>query len=283
MATNEVRAAIREARRIIEDVQKADGNEAETRRRVERLFETVMGYDAFKHLSREHAVHGVGDTEHMDFAIKVVPDQISMVVELKRVNVDLSGKHLKQAMRYAVDMGCEWVLLTNGRQWELYHIEFGQPPETRLIKAWNLLQDDMSILEDCFELISFRSIRKDSLAELWETQSALTPQALLTEILSEDSLRTYKNTIRRKTGASVRPEDIVAAIRKILNDNAGSLMDQMKIALPERKPKVTRFRRADDPDQQQEEEQTADESNSDAQPSASPSLPTGEAPLNNAG
>ena len=60
MATNEVRAAIREARRIIEDVQKADGNEAETRRRVERLFETVMGYDAFKHLSREHAVHGVG-------------------------------------------------------------------------------------------------------------------------------------------------------------------------------------------------------------------------------
>lgn len=258
MAINEYRAAIRDARRIIEDVQKADGNEAETRRRVERLFETVMGYDAFKHLSREHAVHGVGDTEHMDFAITVVPDQISMVVELKRVNIDLSGKHLKQAMRYAVDMGCEWVLLTNGRQWELYHIEFGQPPETRLIKAWNLLQDDMSILEDCFELISLRSIRKDSLVELWETQSALTPQALLTEILSEESLRTYKNSIRRKTGASVRPEDIVAAIRKLLNDNAGSLMDQMKISLPERKPKVTRSKRAG-------EEQGEDDPKSNAQ------------------
>lgn len=240
MAANKMRAAIREARRSIEDVQKSDGNEAETRRRVERLFETVMGYDPFTHLSREYAVHGVGDTEHMDFAIKLNPDQISIVVELKRVNVDLAPKHLKQAMRYAVDLGCEWVLLTNGRQWELYHIEFGQPPETRLVKAWNLIQDDIAMLEKSFDLISLRSLKKDFLSELWETQNALTPECLLAEILSEDSLRKYKNSIRRKTGASVHPEDIVAAIRRLLNDHAGTLMNQMKISLPERKARRAR-------------------------------------------
>src|SRR3990172_12249719 len=100
---SDVRAAISEARRLIEEVQKMDGNEAETRRRVERMFESVTGYDAFKHLSREHAVHGAGDTEHMDFAIKLTPDKVSMVVELKRVNVDLSKTHLKLASRYAID------------------------------------------------------------------------------------------------------------------------------------------------------------------------------------
>ena len=235
MATNEIKALIREARSIIEEVQKADGNEAETRRRVERIFESVLGYDAFKHLSREHAVHGVGDTEHMDFVIRPTCEQISMVVELKRVNVDLAHKHLKQAMRYAVDLGCEWFLLTNGRQWDLYHLEFGQPPETRLIKSWNLLQDDIGDLADNFEIISCRNLKRGALEELWKSQSALTPEALLSEILSEDSLRALKNAFRRNTGTTINPEDIVAAFRSLLNDASGTLMDQMKISLPERK------------------------------------------------
>ena len=92
---SEIIVVIREARKIIKDVRKMDGNEAETRRRVERFFELIMGYDIFKHLSREHAIHGVGSTEHMDFAIKIFPNEISMVVELKRVNMDLSKTHLK--------------------------------------------------------------------------------------------------------------------------------------------------------------------------------------------
>lgn len=171
----------------------------------------------------------------MDFAIKLTPTQVSMVVELKRVNIDLSQTHLKQATRYAIDIGCEWVLLTNGRQWDLYHVEFGQPPEIRLIKAWNLLQDEIADLAESFELISFRSIKKGVLDSLWEKQSALTPQVLLAQILSEDSIRLLKNAIRKEAGVSLHPEDIVAAIRKLLNDQAGALMDQMKISLPERK------------------------------------------------
>ena len=143
-------------------------------------------------------------------------------------------------MRYAVDLGCEWFLLTNGRQWELYHIEFAQPPETRLIKSWNLLQNEISSLEESFEAISLRSIKRGALEELWESQSALTPEALLAEILSEDALRTYKNSMRRKTGVSINPEDIVAAIRRLLNDSAVTIMDQMKISLPERKSRTVK-------------------------------------------
>jgi predicted type IV restriction endonuclease len=232
---NDGLGAIREARRLIAEVQRLDGNEAETRRRVERIFESVMGYDVFKHLSREHAVHGVGDTEHMDFAIKVGAKDIAMVVELKRVDIDLSRSHLKQASRYAIDLGCEWVLLTNGRQWDLYHVEFGQPPDTRLMTSWNLLEDELADVAASFELISFRSIKKNKVRSLWEKKSVLTPECLLNQILSEDSIRRYKNGIRKEAGVSVHPEDIVAAIRKLLNDNAASLMDQLKISLPARK------------------------------------------------
>ena len=106
----ETRRALMEARALIEGVVRSDGNEAETRRRVERIFGSVMGYDVFKHVSREYAVHGAGDTEHCDFAI-VVDDAENakpvIMLELKRVSIDLAPKHLRQAAGYAINIGCE--------------------------------------------------------------------------------------------------------------------------------------------------------------------------------
>jgi len=115
-STAEQRKAIRESRKVIEQAVKLDANEAETRKRVDRIFEWVMGYDVFKHVSREHAVKGAGETEHVDFAVQIEPGQDAepvMMVELKRVGIELSRKHLKQITSYAINAGCEWVLPTS--------------------------------------------------------------------------------------------------------------------------------------------------------------------------
>jgi len=118
------RRAIRDARGVVEQSLKADVNEAETRRRIERIFESVMGYDPFTHLSRERAVRGSGETEHVDFAIQLEKGENAhpvIMVEIKRVAVDLARKHLKQVASYAIDAGCEWALLTNSREWRPRH------------------------------------------------------------------------------------------------------------------------------------------------------------------
>jgi predicted type IV restriction endonuclease len=223
---------------MIEDVAKADGNEAETRRRVERIFESIMGYDALKHISREYAVHGVGDTEHCDFAIQLDDRESSvpiMLVELKRVNVDLVPKHLKQVTSYSINVGCEWALLTNGKEWKLYHILFGQPPQTKLIDSWNLMNDDLVTLAEKFDLISYRNIKKGGLARIWEKSNVLTAQNILKTILSEESIRLIRRNLRKTTEVSVSPEDIVGAIRHMLNEAAIIEMGKTKISLPEKK------------------------------------------------
>jgi len=158
-----VRRSILDARRMIQEAEKIDCNEAETRRRIERIFETLMGYDVFKHLSRERAVRGAGETEHVDFAIQLGQGEEAkpvIMLEIKRVNVDLARKHLRQVSSYAINAGCEWILLTNSKEWRLYHVSFGQPPVTKLIQSWNILTDDVSVLAKRFELISFKSLRK---------------------------------------------------------------------------------------------------------------------------
>ena len=234
----EVRKALLNARKMIEAVAKADGNEAETRRRVERIFDSLMGYDTLKHITREHAVHGVGDTEYCDFAIQLDNKESSvpiMLVELKRVNIDLKQKHLKQAASYAINIGCEWALLTNGKDWKLYHISFAQPPQTKLIDSWNLIDDDPTKLAEKFNLIGYKNIRRGGLARLWEKSNVLTAQNILKVILSEESIKLIRRELRKATDVTVSPEEIVGAIRHLLNEAALAEMGKIKISLPEKK------------------------------------------------
>jgi len=236
----EMRNGISDARRIMQEADKADCNEAETRRRVERIFETVMGYNAFEHLSRERAVRGAGETEHVDFAIQLEKGQDvppAIMVELKRVSVDLAPKHLRQVSSYAINAGCEWIILTNGKEWRLYHVSFGQPPVTKMIHSWNLLTDDIPALAQRFDLISYKSVKKGALAELWRKTNVLHPNSLLQAMLSESSIAVLRRELRRKTGVLLSPEDVVSGVRRMLNESALAELENVRISLPEKKKK----------------------------------------------
>jgi len=234
----ETKKAILSARKLIEEVAKADGNETETRKHVNHIFGTVMGYDIFKHITSEYAISSAGDTLHCDIAVKIEREETSapdFLVELKRVNMDLTSKHLRQAASYAIDIGCEWVLLTNGKEWKLYHISFGKPPQTKLIDSWNLINDDPVILAQKFNLIGYKNIRKGGLAQLWEKANVLTAQNILKVILSEESIGLIRRGLKRVTDVAVSPEEIVGAIRRLLNEAALAEMEKIKISLPEKK------------------------------------------------
>lgn len=238
--TKEQRKVVRDARKIIDQALKLDANEAETRKRVDRIFEWVMGYDVFKHLSREHAIHGAGDTEHVDFAVQLEPGQDAepvMMVELKRVGIDLSKKHLKQVTSYAINAGCEWILLTNGKEWRVYHVEFGQPPKVELFESWDLLTDDVENLVCKFELINFKSIKRGILSKNWERVKVLKPDTILSAIISPDTFRVIRRNLRKDTGVRVDDEEVYKGITKLLNEAAGKAVPQLKVLQPKKKPR----------------------------------------------
>ncbi len=230
--------AILDARSMIQAAEKADCNEAETRRRIERIFEDLMGYNAFKHLSRERAVRGAGETEHVDFAIQLEEGDSAkpvIMVEIKRVCVDLAPKHLKQVSSYAINAGCEWILLTNSKEWRVYHVSFGQPPVTKLIHGWNLLTDDVSTLAKRFELISYKNVKKGGLHDLWQKTNVLHPRNLLQAILSESSLSEVRRQLRKDSGVLLSPEEVVSGVRRLLNETALTELENVRISIPERK------------------------------------------------
>ena len=234
----ETRKVLLNARKMIEEVAKRDGNEAATRARVRHIFGTIMGYDIFKHITAEYAIHGAGDTVHCDIAVQLEREESSgpdFLVELKRVNIDLAPKHLRQAASYAIDIGCEWVLLTNSKEWKLYHISFGKPPQTKLVDSWNLINDAPVILAEKFNLIGYKNIKRGGLARLWEKSNVLTAQNILKVILSEESIKLIRRGLKKATDVTVSPEEIIGTVRRLLNEAAVGEMEKIKISLPAKK------------------------------------------------
>jgi len=60
----ETRKALLNARSLIEAIAKADSNEAETRKRIDHIFEALMGYDTFKHITQEYALLSNSTANH---------------------------------------------------------------------------------------------------------------------------------------------------------------------------------------------------------------------------
>ena len=233
--------ALLDARSLVEAIVKADSNEAETRARVRHIFGTIMGYDTFKHITAEYAIHGAGDAVYCDIAVQLSheePSKPDMLVEVKRVNIDLTLKHLGQAASYAINKGCEWVLLTNSKEWKLYHISFGKPPQTKLIESWDLLKDAFPVLAKKFEIIGYKNVRKQGLDKLWGKWNVLTTSNMLKTILAEDSIKLYQRQIKKATKTTVSPEDIVSSFRHLLNEAALSEMDKIRISLPARQQRA---------------------------------------------
>ena len=236
--TKEERKAVREARKLIENLYEMDGNEAETRRRVERILESVMGYDSLKNLSRERAIRGAGEIEHVDFSIQLEPGRESqpiMLIELKRVSSNHAKTHLKQITSYSVDTGCEWFLLTNGREWCVYHVEFLRPPKVEVLDSWNLLEDNIDELVLKFNNISFKSLKKGLLDSQWQRVKALAPAQLLGAIITEENFNVIKRNLKRDTNIRIDNEEIYNGIGRLLNEAAGKVMDKIKVPVKKNK------------------------------------------------
>jgi predicted type IV restriction endonuclease len=46
---------------------------------------------------------------------------------VKRCTTKLGAKHLRQVEMYAVNEGVEWMILTNGQVWQVWHLTAGLP------------------------------------------------------------------------------------------------------------------------------------------------------------
>ncbi len=199
-------------RGILEQQKARDVSEADTVTIVKDLLSEVFGYDKYAELTSEHSVRGT----YCDLAVKL-DAKLAFLLEVKAIGLDLKDNHIKQAIDYASNQGCEWVVLTNAIEWRLYHVVFKKPIDKEEVAHFNLLtartrsDDDLETIY----LLTREGFTKSSLAEYRDRKEATSRFMLAAIILNGESVQSaIRREIRRTTEIAVDEE----AIDKILRE-----------------------------------------------------------------
>jgi hypothetical protein len=121
-------AGIKRYQPVLAAAKARDVGETDTVTIVKDMMADVFGYDKYTELTSEYAIRGT----FCDLAIKL-DGKLSTLMEVKAIGIDLKENHVKQAVDYAANQGVDWVLLTNGIRWCVYHVVFTRPIQTELV------------------------------------------------------------------------------------------------------------------------------------------------------
>lgn len=121
-------AGIKRYQPILAAAKVRDVGEADTVTIVKDMLAEVFGYDKYSEVTSEFAIRGT----YCDLAIKV-DGGLQTLIEVKAVGLELKEAHIKQAIDYAANQGVDWVLLTNGIYWRVYHVIFAKPIDQELV------------------------------------------------------------------------------------------------------------------------------------------------------
>ena len=136
-AKERIRKSLRKFKPIAAKAHHNAVNEADTRLLVSANLSEALGWDPFTELTGEHLIKG----QYCDFAIRQGAGFFA-IIEVKAATTTLSAKHLYQAASYAANEGVDWVVLTNGADWQLYRVIFEKPVSQDLVFEVSLLDEE---------------------------------------------------------------------------------------------------------------------------------------------
>ena len=120
---------------VLQKALAADVNESDTVTIITDMLCEIFGYDKYEHITSEFAIKKT----YCDLAIKL-NDKVPFLIECKAIALNLKDDYVRQATNYAADSGIEWVVLTNGIEWKIYHITFGKPIDKELVYEFNMCE-----------------------------------------------------------------------------------------------------------------------------------------------
>ncbi len=209
-ARERLRAGLRRFGKPLADLAARDANEGDTRLLVTDFLCEGLGFDKYADLTTEYQVKG----EFADYGVRIDRELIAFI-EVKRVATKLAPKHLRQVEMYAVNEGVEWVLLTNGAVWQVYHLTGGLPVEVNLALEVDLL-GDQSAAQKVNQLfyLTRESLKRRQIDELWKTKRATTPASLAQVLVAEPVAEEIRRELRRRTGHNIETGELVRLLRE---------------------------------------------------------------------
>jgi predicted type IV restriction endonuclease len=206
-----VAAALKKFQPILDEARKRDVNESDTVTLVVDILHELLGYDKYGEITSEHAIRGT----YCDLAIKL-EGKLTVLLEIKAIGLDLRDNHIKQAVDYAANQGCDWVVLTNGVFWQVYQVSFGKPIDAELILDLNLLELSHKRGEDVqlLALLSREAWQKSRL-DAYAVQKHVLSRFTVAAILTSDGCISFVRRELKRLSKDVRVD--ADEVRRLLS------------------------------------------------------------------
>jgi len=168
--TDRIKLAIKRFQPILQSAKSRDVNESDTVTIITDMLEQLFGYDKYSEITSEHVIRGT----YCDLAVRM-EDKIILLIEVKAIGLSLKDSHIKQAIDYAANQGTEWVVLTNGEEWNIYKVKFSKPIDHELVLNFNMLNISSKAADDIENLSTLckEGLKRNKLEELYTTKEAI--------------------------------------------------------------------------------------------------------------
>lgn len=211
-ARAQIKAGLKALKKPLSDLINRDAVEADTRLFITDFMERVLGYDKYANLTAEYQVKG----DWADYGVRIDGNLVAFI-EAKRVSQQLSDKHLKQVQSYAVNEGVDWLILTNARHWQVYHLKAeGLPIQTDLVLDIDLIDTLPKEAEKSLFYLHCSSMKKKAILEVWKRLEATSDVKIKGALLSPNVIKEIRLALSKNTGFKVNDDEVIAAIKEII-------------------------------------------------------------------
>lgn len=207
--------ATKEYKKQFLDKNLGDLDESGTRLLINHFLTEMLGFKTLEEVKTEYMIKGT----YADYVIQINGKR-HFLVEVKALSLNLSDKHLRQSINYGANEGIDWVLLTNGRIFQLYRVIFEKPLSQELVFSIDL--SDTANLKNSVDQMQFLhkdSVVKEGLEILWKRHSALSPKNLASFIYSKEIIKFLQKELKKKYNTKFEEIHIEAAVKRVATEN----------------------------------------------------------------
>jgi hypothetical protein len=201
-------------KRVLKNAADRDVNESDTVTIITDMLSRIFGFDKYTEITSEQAIRGT----YCDLAVQV-DGTVEYLIEVKAIGLDLKENHVRQAVNYGANMGISWVVLTNGRQWEIHRIRFEKPISQEHVCTFDFGEIKPAMLADreMLFLLCKEGLKKAAIKEYHEHVQVVNRYVLGALIGSDPLLTTLRRELRRLSpGLKVTKEEVASLLPDVL-------------------------------------------------------------------
>ena len=203
-------------------------DESGTRLMINSFLTEVLGFIPIEEVKTEYMIRGT----YADYVVQLKGVR-HFLVEVKALGIELSEKHLRQAINYGANEGIEWALLSNGKQFDFYKIllEKTKPIKISERKVFSVDLSDLSKLKESAWSIQYLhklSVADKGLDLLWCKCVALDPTTVAGLLHNKPIVNFIKRALKKKYKNRFTDEEVIASLNRVIYEPLSIRLDDLK-------------------------------------------------------